>query len=194
MNKDSIANGVSESNKFLAIHLSEVNDMKMNKMFEKYTSTLLNIQAPPGCLQYYTGQTGTVESFNFRGTSRATPVQLPGQLPNQLQALPSPNYFNNMHYGICIHKLPKMCGIKWTAIEFDFGGLIQGMSSTEVQPPQTGVFSGCVLYDPLEDIGDYITIPGSSLNGRSSLLNRLCGQRLNPDTIDRNFNADVICE
>jgi len=148
--------------------------------------------APSGCLQYYTTSTANVESLNFRGIGKATPVLTPGQLfppgliPGQqvYQAFPSPNYYNNLHYGICVAKQPKMCAIKWSAIEFDFGGRTVGMSSTE---------TNCVEYALGDDIGDFITIPSSSLDGKTLLLNRYCGQRLNPDTANTGANADVLC-
>jgi hypothetical protein len=146
--------------------------------------------APTGCLQHFTTPTGTVESLNFRGIGKATPVLTPGQqfpqfLPNQVyQVFPSPNYYNNMHYGICVAKQPKMCAIRWQAIQFDFGGRTIAMSSSE---------TNCVEYAVGDDIGDYITIPNSSLDGKTLLLNRFCGQRLNPDVANSGSNADVIC-
>ncbi len=148
--------------------------------------------APTGCLQHYTTPTGTVESINFRGIGRATPIYTPGQqfppniIPGQqvYQVFPSPNYYNNLHYGICVAKQPKMCAIRWQAVQFDFGGRTIGMSSSE---------TNCVEYALGDDIGDYITIPSGSLDGKTLLLNRFCGQRLNPDVANSGSNADIVC-
>ena len=78
-----------------------------------------------------------------------------------------------------------MCGIRWSALQFDFGGRLSGQSSTE---------ENCVEYSLGEDIGDYVVIPISSLDGKTMLLNRFCGQRLNPDRALAGLNADVICK
>lgn len=162
----------------------------------------LNFSAPSGCLQYYTTDTGTVESFNYRGIGKATPIVAPGQgtsisFPGQ-QVLPfsSPNYFNNMHYGICIHKNPRMCGIRWDAVRFDFGGVVADMSSSETADPGSAR-SGCLNHAVStvdEDLGDYIIIDGGSRDGKRRLQNRFCGQRLNPDLADQPINAEIVCK
>ena len=79
-----------------------------------------------------------------------------------------------------------MCGIRWIAQTFDFGGFESGISNTETY---------CVDYQLGEDIGDYVVIPTSSLDGRTSLVNRYCGQRLNPEMMQQgsSSNADVVC-
>ena len=111
---------------------------------------------------------------------------IPGQGLYQTTGFPSPNYYNNMNYGICVAKQPKMCAIKWSAIQFDFGGRAVGQSSTE---------TSCVEYGLTDDIGDFIVIPISSSDGKTQLLNRYCGQRLNPtlDLTGQTVDADVMC-
>ncbi|XP_054166099.1 uncharacterized protein LOC128963611 [Oppia nitens] len=155
-------------------------------------------RAPPGSLQYYTTPSGTIESFNYRGITKASPILPPGQFfqpiyPNVgiggLQSssqLPSPNYYNNMHYGITIAKQPKMCGIRWSADTMDFGGENVGTGFTET--------NSCIFVNIDEDRGDYITIPGSSRNGKTFLVNRFCGQRLTPEINSQGstINEDVI--
>ena len=157
--------------------------------------TEIHRTAPSGCLQHYTTATGTIESLNFRGIGKATPILLPGQsMPSmipgqqlyQTTGFPSPNYYNNMHYGICVAKQPKMCAIKWSSIQFDFGGRTIGQSSTE---------TNCVEYGLTDDIGDYIIIPISSSDGKTQLLNRYCGQKLNPNLVTGQYvDADVLCK
>lgn len=144
-------------------------------------------RAPNGCLQYYTTESGLIESFNYRGNGRATafpgssilPIRSVPQYPT-LQYISSPNYFNDLYYGVCIQKLPKMCAIKWQAIQFDFGGTLAGLSDVSASNSQT---FGCIRNDGLamygSDLGDYIAIQGASRDGRFRLQNQFCGQRLN---------------
>lgn len=144
-------------------------------------------RAPNGCLQYYTTESGVVESFNYRGNGRATafpgssvlPIRSVPQYPT-LQFISSPNYFNDLYYGVCIQKLPRMCAIKWQAIHFDFGGTLAGLSDVTAPNSQT---YGCVRNDGLalygSDLGDYVAIQGASRDGRFRLQNQFCGQRLN---------------
>ncbi|CAG2100898.1 unnamed protein product [Medioppia subpectinata] len=148
-------------------------------------------RAPSGSLQHYTTPSGIVESLNFRGIGKAMPILLPGQVLaplafpgvfQQINVFPSPNYFNNMHYGITIAKQPKMCGIRWAANTMDFGG---------INVDRSGVETNCV--NILTDTGDYITIPDSSANGNNLLVNRFCGQKLSPNLapLGSNVNEDV---
>ncbi|KAG9508925.1 Solute carrier family 35 member G1, partial [Fragariocoptes setiger] len=144
-------------------------------------------RAPNGCLQYYTSESGIVESFNFRGNGRATafpgssilPIRGMARFPT-LQFISSPNYLNDMYYGVCIQKQPRMCAIKWQALQFDFGGTLAGLS--DVTSPHSQTY-GCVRNDGLvqygADLGDYIIITGGSRDGKYRLQNQFCGQRLN---------------
>merc|ERR1712012_38906 len=50
------------------------------------------VRAPDGCLQYFTEETGTIESFNFQGD----------------------HLLENMDYTICIRDGESMCGIRYT--------------------------------------------------------------------------------
>lgn len=159
-------------------------------------------RAPPGCLQYFTGESNIVESLNFRGMSRARPLPLPLNFdiqPYQFQPnqqFSTPNYFNNLNYGICVAKQAKMCGIRWEAVEFDIGGSIPGRS-------HVGTYSGtnnygCVLPNQgvvggVGDTGDYISILGSSRDGRNGLENRFCGQKLAPEP-QLDTNVPIVCK
>jgi len=53
---------------------------------------------PMGCLQYYTGQMGTVNTFNWNGI--ATSVHLA-----------------NQHYNVCVRRLVDACRICWSPIQ-----------------------------------------------------------------------------
>ncbi|CAG2170813.1 unnamed protein product [Oppiella nova] len=74
-----------------------------------------------------------------------------------------------------------MCSIKWTAINMDYGGLYESVSGTELN---------CHRYDIIEDIGDYIVIPMSSLNGHNLLNNVYCGQRLSAQLFPQGSGVD----
>lgn len=149
-------------------------------------------RAPTGCLQYFTSNTGLVESLNFRGPSRTRPV-VTNPSPGQPIVPRSPNYFRNMNYGICIAQAPKMCGIRWIANEFDFGGLREGLSGVGYPNP-TIDGSGCSIQRNLQsDRGDFIVIPSGSADGRALTQDRFCGQRLSP-TDGSSVNSAIVCE
>ena len=137
-------------------------------------------KAPSGCLQYFTRPEGIVESLNFRGKTRSRPP--PSVSVSTLTEAPvsNPNYFNEMNYGICVAQAPEMCGIKWTADYFDFGGNLLGHSSVGIG---TGSNMGCSILNKMgNDFGDFITISGGSEDGQSLLQDRFCGQRLAPES------------
>lgn len=156
-------------------------------------------RAPNGCLQYYTSESGVVESFNFRGNGRATafpgssvlPIRSVPQYPT-LQYISSPNYFNDLYYGVCIQKQSRMCAIKWQAIQFDFGGTLAGLS--DISGPNSQTY-GCVRSDGLamfgSDIGDFIAIQGASRDGKFRLQSQFCGQRLN-SLPQQDLNDEII--
>jgi hypothetical protein len=178
-------------------------------------------RAPSGCLQYFTASTGVIESFNYRGFSAVNGNQqqnIPGVLPinpgmqpgigggggnngllapgmNGLpqgnQLFPSPRYMSNMRYGICIAQQPSVCGIRWEASEFDFGGNRIDLSGVGMST--SGSNFGCTVHSGggLGDQGDYILIPGASRDGVNDLENIFCGQKLNPQP-DQNTNTPII--
>merc|ERR1719367_2155927 len=55
---------------------------------------------PMGCLQYYTEQMGTVNTFNWAGPVGATSVHLA-----------------NQHYNVCVRRLVTACRICWSPIQ-----------------------------------------------------------------------------
>ncbi|XP_015782632.1 uncharacterized protein LOC107360478 isoform X2 [Tetranychus urticae] len=138
-------------------------------------------RAPSGCLQYFTATSGTVESLNYRGMPRSRQLNQQGSvnLPINPLILPtqSPNYFHNMNYGICIAQSPRMCGIRWTSADFDFGGFRKLQSGVGYQNP-AAVGSGCTISRTRSDGGDYIVIPSGSNDGLTITQDRFCGQRL----------------
>ena len=206
----------SDVSKPLLLVINAANDRMFNR---KWSIRIRQIpckspsRAPPGCLQYFTGGTGVVESFNFRGFSQqqsgnGQPGGLgqpnPGMLPpinggnpgnnpgaQPLSLLPAPKYMNGMRYGVCVAQQPSVCGIRWEASEFDFGGNRLDMSGVGLST--TGANFGCTVHSGggLGDQGDYILMPGGSRDGVNDLENMFCGQRLNPQA-DQTTHAPVV--
>lgn len=173
-------------------------------------------RAPAGCLQYFTSNTGVIESFNFRGFSQSQnpaggPPVIIGPNPNGLnppainpnqpflagpnlqpsQLYPAPKYMNNMRYGICVAQQPLICGIRWEASEFDFGGNRLDLSGVGMS--NQGSNFGCTIHSGggFGDQGDYVLMPGASRDGINDLENIFCGQKLNA-LPDQNTNAPLV--
>ncbi|XP_030764365.1 uncharacterized protein LOC115888705 [Sitophilus oryzae] len=120
------------------------------------------------CLQYYTGVTGVIESFNYDQAAmfnRSTP-----------------GYFNNLNYAICIRREAGYCSITYRNVQ---GGqtypfqLVNELPSGQLTVPQ-----GQAGVDILNCPDDYIIIDGT----------RLCGDRFNDGSTSANFsmNAPVV--
>ncbi|XP_013189218.1 uncharacterized protein LOC106133907 [Amyelois transitella] len=81
--------------------------------------------APNGCLQYYTGTTGTINSFNY-GTAANT--QLSASLVTGTRQIA------NMNYGICIRMEAGYCGIQYAQTgdmySFTVTGDVEGADNT----------------------------------------------------------------
>ena len=60
--------------------------------------------APVGCLQYYQGASGTIQSFNYKSDVRSA---------NQ------PNHLANLNYAICIRVENGYCGVRYSQISTD---------------------------------------------------------------------------
>ena len=71
----------------------------------------LLLSAPPGCLQYHTGTSGTIESFNFDGGV----------------------HLANQYYSICIRTEEGYCEIAYTKTTFSLssGNTVEGDDCTE---------------------------------------------------------------
>merc|ERR1719277_264750 len=110
---------------------------------------------PPGCLQFFTGATGMVQTFNWQTVT--TSVHLASQ-----------------SYDVCVRKMIGMCVICWspeTSGVFDANnaaaaitgsfGINNGASQDGVPTPGTG--AGCVnraaAANPITDSDDFIIIP-----------------------------------
>ena len=130
--------------------------------------------APAGCLQYYTGTTGTINSFNF-GTT-------PNPNVNNL-AMPGTRQIASTQYGICIRAEAMQCSIDYA-------------STSGTSFSLTGDTTMALAADQACTT-DYIVIPNPA-----GTLDRFCGTAFNgasatmrPFTIfyvtDANDMADV---
>lgn len=67
------------------------------------------IPAPNGCLQYYTGTTGTINSFNY-GTAANTALSA--------SLVTGTRQIANLNYGICIRMEAGFCGIQYAQVMY----------------------------------------------------------------------------
>lgn len=128
---------------------------------------------------------GNIESFNYRTTNLPVVTSTtPGPLmPTQTRI--ANNYLNNLNYGICIARQPKICAIRYSAIEFDFGGSFPDSSTSSNQ---------CVSTTMLASDGDFLLIPLGTDLLRTNFADRYCGQRLSSAPTESRINADVYCK
>ena len=63
--------------------------------------------APVGCLQYYNGASGMVQSFNYM-QDIGTPANLEGV-----------NHLANLNYAACVRMESGYCGIRWSQYPSD---------------------------------------------------------------------------
>ena len=135
----------------------------------KFYSSLSQIEcgslfAPPtGCLEYYTGLTGTIKSWNYDDT-------------NSLGTHPA-----DAAYSICIRREKGFCGYSITPADetnsFSFGG---GSAWTGRGRNGDGCGGGG---------GDALNIPQASKTGQGSSQQRFCGTLFNDAYVSSNAAA-----
>ena len=139
--------------------------------------TMKLLQAPTGCLQYFTEPSGTMQSFNYDGVNA---------------------YSINQDYSICIARSAKNCGIKYTNPPVDgskarsVGAATQNgcrAGSTSSGSPDSGCGEDClkVSGSTAATDSDWLTIAGgqladADLADASSYKAFFCGQGLGEDT------------
>lgn len=179
MKKSIIGNGVSEFVRFLAIHSTKLYlDVCKHIQVKRALSKVSIIE------EYQEVFIVTFIVLNCTSNNQEIFIGLNAGYPNNrlatfpINAGDSPNYFNNLNYGICIMLANGYCGIKYEATEFDFGGTQAGQSCIG---SNAGLANQCfcTISDSLEDEGDYLTIVGASSDGFTLLQNQFCGQKLN---------------
>merc|ERR1719422_1696857 len=118
---------------------------------------------PPGCLQFFTGATGLVQTFNWQTATTST-------------------HLANQNYDVCVRKMIGMCVICWapetTGSTADtttgsFG--VSNGGSGAAEPKSTVGRTGCSMRDPdpttadpPTDSNDFIIIPNGVTNGANN--------------------------
>ncbi|KAG7298987.1 hypothetical protein JYU34_017457 [Plutella xylostella] len=117
--------------------------------------------APTGCLQYYRGAHGFLESFNYNDKSSIVLPKIP-------------SYLNNLNYAMCIERAPEACSVTYTntgnmdIVNFD-------ADDRPLTPPdQAGV-------EIFNCPSDWLLISAA----------RLCGDRLNDGSVFQDFSLDA---
>ncbi|KAF7286637.1 hypothetical protein GWI33_004670 [Rhynchophorus ferrugineus] len=129
----------------------------------QYTDTCSSSQN--NCLQYYTGTSGVIQSFNYDQAAMFNRS--------------SPGYFNNLNYAICIRREAGYCSVTYTNIQngqmYPFQ-LVNQYTNGQLTIPQ-----GQAGVDILNCPDDYIIIDGT----------RLCGERFNDGSTTANFSTNA---
>ncbi|KAG6450813.1 hypothetical protein O3G_MSEX006803 [Manduca sexta] len=122
------------------------------------------LAAPSGCLQYFKGPQGYLESFNYRDKSDIGIARIS-------------SYLNNLNYAMCIDRESQACSIKYSnedemqIVNYDSDGL------PIIPPDQAGV-------EIFNCPSDWLLIAAT----------RICGYRLNDGSVIQDFtlNAPII--
>jgi len=126
---------------------------------------------PPGCLQFFTGATGLVQTFNWQTTTTST-------------------HLANQNYDVCVRKMIGMCVICWspetTGAGTDTGsfGVSNGQNSGDGTPKSAAGQTQCTTApDPGADSVDFIIIPNGVSNGGANNPNVVPGAGINTNTV-----------
>lgn len=117
-------------------------------------------RAPTGCLQYYTDNSATVQSFNY-GRTISSEITM--------GALPGTRQLANTNYGVCVAPRAGFCTIRWEQEDGDLfsftvtGGTIGLTGNGEVGTPPAGM-SGATCNT------DFVIVPNNNL-----AVERFCG-------------------
>lgn len=137
---------------------------------------------PTGCLQFFTGETGTVSTFNWIDPATST-------------------HLANQNYDVCVRALIDKCSICWTpttvgtiAIRGSFGVSNAG-SAAGATMAKSGRSASCPVAAAAEatDSDDFVLIP----NGMAAVIagnvghDKYCGRYLNP--ADAQMTDAAVC-
>jgi len=126
--------------------------------------------APEGCLQYYTGISGNISSFNWKLTD------------NNMGATFS-NHIANLQYSACVRRESGYCAIEWSTPSpyADQKGYFS-LTDAEVAATVTALAATNVKVGDADCQTDYVMIPGgwggTDINNRQFAKDRFCGQAL----------------
>jgi len=148
------------------------------------SSNSVELAGPAGCLQYRTGITGIVNSFNWQGVGTA--------------AGPASTHLANQDYTVCVRQAAGYCYICWTptGISAAAGNILGtfGVSNGEsdAAAPKSGAGVDCPMaVNDLTDSVDYVIIPGGAMtaadfnnivaNTAAPVADKYCGRYLSDD-------------
>lgn len=133
----------------------------------QYTCGQEDLGGPPGCLQYFTGDTGLVKSFNYDPSNTATAAAALDTI-----------HLQNQHYQICVRRETGMCYICWASWSTTPGSF--GIGPADAAGDK-GVVAACTL--------DFVFIPHGTTAAIAAittpnlgLANRFCGRHLSTAT------------
>merc|ERR1719230_757717 len=135
---------------------------------------------PPGCLQFFTGATGMVQTFNWQ--TATTSVHLASQ-----------------SYDVCVRKMIGMCVICWSpettgtkGTTTGSFGVNNGEKSMDTMP-MSATGADCPRAIAVEDSNDFIIIPSGKEPGANN-EEVLPGGELNTNTIVEDaIGEDIFC-
>ena len=129
------------------------------------------VLAPEGCLQYYTGISGNVSSFNFKTGLNTNP-----STDNEESW---PNHLSNLNYNICLRRESGYCAVEWgTGAPYDqIGQFSLSGDVTSITDMTTGTDA---LNGDTNCQTDYVMIAqgGDGSSPTSLTKDRFCGQAL----------------
>jgi len=135
---------------------------------------------PPGCLQFFTGATGLVQTFNWQTTTTST-------------------HLANQNYDVCVRKMIGMCVICWSpettgtaAAKTGSFGVNNGANSMDTMP-MSATGAGCPDAEAAEDSNDFIIIP-SGVAPTANNANIVPGGDLNKAAVTEDaIGEDIFC-
>merc|ERR1712223_803408 len=128
---------------------------------------------PTGCLQWFTGNTGTVKSFNWQGTGTAS------------------THLANQKYNVCVRKNVGFKSICWNPTKTGSFGLSNGASTSTIANSGAGTSCGTsgtaaqIAANNPTDSADFVVIAGGGASTTSTPPSGIGGGRL----CGRHFNA-----
>ena len=126
--------------------------------------------APEGCLQYFTGISGNVSSFNWKTTDNVNTADASTHLANQ-------------DYSICLRRENGYCAVEWSAgqppaeAEANYGYF---SLSGDIPAAGADIAAAVALNGDVSCTTDYVIIPGGTggTDPASLAKDRFCGQAL----------------
>ncbi|XP_069701068.1 uncharacterized protein [Periplaneta americana] len=117
-------------------------------------------RAPTGCLMYYTGTDGRVNSFNYAAAGRAVGTVWTRELAN-------------LNYGVCIRMAPGYCSIEWRQAANDPYSFTVSGDTGGIDPDVLG--TDVVAESGAQCTTDFVVIPNPYVGSDPLNTDRFCG-------------------